>query len=152
MRRVFCLVAVVAASVAVGVPTAGAAAGPKAAFQVGFSLNCDAKTQPFCTSVVGLGGEWGWYAFNRDGSFDATVTFCGHGTPGQNGAGHENLDGIWTTGAPVDPPIWGQSSDFFISTDNGVTWQDTDIPAAAGHYSFKPAPGISGIAQVSAIP
>jgi hypothetical protein len=122
-----------------------------AAFQVGFSLNCDNKSAPFCTSVVGLGGEWGWFAFNRDNSFDATLTFCGHGSGG-SGAEHQNLDGLWTTGTPTDPPIWGQSSDFFISTDGGQTWQDTDIPAAAGHYSFKPAPGISAVAQVSAIP
>jgi hypothetical protein len=151
MRRVILAVVVLAAASAFAVPTAGAAGGPKAAYQVGFSLNCDNKQAPFCTSVVGLGGEWGWFAFNNDGTFDATLTFCGHGSDG-SGAGHVNLDGWWTTGAPTDPPIWGQSSDFYVSTDGGATWSDTDIPATAGHYQLHPAPGITAIAQVSQIP
>lgn len=153
MRKLVALIAAAAASFAVAsvaAPSAGAY-GNTAKYQVAVSLNCDAKTNPFCTSVVGLGGEWAWFAFNNDYTFDATMTVCSHGSGG-SGAFHQNLDGIWMTAAPQDPPIWGQTSDFFINTDGGTTWQDTDVPAAAGHYSFKPAPGISGIAQVSAIP
>ncbi len=140
MRKALVLVAVAAAAFAaasVAAPSAGAY-GNTAEFQVAVSLNCDAKTQPFCTSVVGLGGEWAWFAFNNDGTFDATLTFCSH--EGFNGAFHQNIGGIWKTGTPVDHPIWGQTSDFFVSGDNGVSWQDTDVPAVAGHYGFKPAP------------
>jgi hypothetical protein len=152
MRKLLVLIAVASAAVAVAsIATPSAAAyGNTAQYQVAVSLNCDAKTQPFCTSVVGLGGEWAWFAFNNDGTFDATLTFCSHGE--FNGAFHQNLDGIWTTGTPTDPPIFGQTTDFFISTDGGVSWEDTDVPAAAGHYSFKPAPGISAVVQVAAIP
>jgi hypothetical protein len=75
---------------------------------------------------------------------------CAH--EGFFGAGEVNLDGDWKIGAPLDPPIWGQSSDFLVSTDGGQSWQDSDIPASPGHYSFKPAPGISAVAQVTAIP
>src|SRR5258708_2207412 len=142
MRKALVLVAVAAAAFAaasVAAPSAGAY-GNTAEFQVAVSLNCDAKTQPFCTSVVGLGGEWAWFAFNNDGTFDATLTFCSH--EGFNGAFHQNIDGIWKTGTPVDFPIWGQTSDFFVSGDNRATWQATDVPAAAGPYSFNPAPGI----------
>jgi len=146
---VICLVA--ALFVSFGARSASAAYGNKAEYQVGFSLNCDNKTQPFCTSVVGLGGEWGWFVFNNDGTFSAQITFCGH-SQGGSGAGHVGFGGIWTTGDPIDPPIWGQSSNFLVSTDGGATWQDTDIPATPGHYSFKPAPGISAGAQVSEIP
>lgn len=151
MQKALVLGAIAAAFVFASVvaPSAGAY-GNTAEFQVAVSLNCDAKSQPFCTSVVGLGGEWAWFAFNNDGTFDATMTFCSH--EGVYGAFHQNLDGVWKAAAPVDPPIWGQSSDFFVSVDHGASWQDTDVPAAAGHYGFKPAPGISAVAQVSAIP
>lgn len=144
------LTALAAVMAALVVALPASAAGSPAAYQVGFSLNCDNKTAPFCTSGVGLGGEWGWFAFNKDTTFDATIAFCSH--EGFNGAFGGPLDGTWKVAAPTDPPIFGQSSDFFISFDSGQTWQDTDIPATAGHYSFKPAPGISAVAQVTAIP
>lgn len=126
--------------------------GGKAAYQVGFSFNCDNQSSPFCSPEgFGLGGEWGWYAFNNDGTFDAQITFCSHGQ-GQNGAGHASENGLWTTG-PAEGPggvgLFGQTSDFYISVDNGVSWQDTMIPSGAGHYSVKLAPGVSAEAQVA---
>ena len=135
----------------VAVPTAGAY-GNNAQYQVGFSLNCDDRTNFFCTNVVGIGGEWGWYEFDNDRTFDATITFCGH-AQGFNGAGHQNLDGVWktaTTSFPIFPGATDQT--FWISTDGGQTWQDTGMPAAAGHYSFHPSPGVAAEATVSLIP
>jgi hypothetical protein len=41
------------------------------------------------------------------------------------------------------------SLDFYPSTDGGVTWNDTMVPAAAGHYSAKLAPGVSAEVQVA---
>jgi hypothetical protein len=129
------------------VGTAGAYGG-KAAYQVGFSFNCDNKASSFCApDVFGLGGEWGWYAFNSDGTFDAQITFCSH-AQGMNGAGHESVDGLWETGTPAFP-LFGETSDFFISVDDGLTWQDTMIPASAGHYALKLGPGVSAEAQVA---
>jgi len=129
------------------VGTAGAYGG-KAQYQVGFSFNCDNRSSPFCApSVFGLGGEWGWYAFNSDGTFDAQITFCGH-AQGFNGAGHQSADGLWTTG-PAGSPVFGAASDFYVSFDGGLTWHDTTIPSAAGHYSAKLGPGVSAEAQVA---
>jgi hypothetical protein len=154
MKRILLLVASLAAIASLaGVATPAARAyGNTAQYQVGFSLNCDNRSAFFCTNVVGLGGFWGWYAFNNDGTFDATLTFCAHGQ-GFNGAFHQNVDGIWkidTTSQPIFPGATTQT--FWTSSDNGVTWSDTQMPAAPSHYSFKPAPGISAEATVTLIP
>ena len=122
--------------------------GGKAQYQVGFSFNCDNASSFYCSpDVFGLGGEWGWYAFNSDGTFDAQITFCGHGQLG-SGAGHVSEDGIWTTG-PAELPLFGATSDFYISLDGGSSWQDTTIPSGVGHYAAKLAPGVSAEAQVA---
>lgn len=125
--------------------------GGKAQYQVGFAFNCDNRASQFCAlppDGFGLGGEWGWYAFNSDGTFDAQITFCAHGQ-GLNGAGHQSADGLWTTGPATVPVFSGVTTDFYISFDGGITWQDTMIPYGAGHYSVKLAPGVSAEAQVS---
>jgi hypothetical protein len=41
------------------------------------------------------------------------------------------------------------SLDFYPSTDGGVTWNDTMVPAVAGHYSAKLALGVSAEVQVA---
>ena len=107
-------------------------------WQVGFSFNCD---NPSVCGADGLGGFWGWYAFYSDGTGDAALTGCGHtvhgGGPGSAGAGHENVDiEAWH----VDPV----SGDFVIDTSTPSDAEgDTGIPAAPGHYSLHPAPGVS---------
>ncbi len=141
-------VVVVALSVTAG---SASAYGGKASYQVGFAFNCDNPAVPLCAPApagFGLGGEWGWYAFNSDHTFDAQIAFCGHGASG-SGASHASESGIWMTGAPALPALFGQQSDFLISFDGGLTWQDTSIPATVGHYSAKLAPGVSAEAQVS---
>jgi len=149
MKKMLLLVAAVAVAASLVGAGSASAYGGKAAYQVGFSFNCDNKTSQFCTPQnFGLGGEWGWYAFNSDGTFDAQITFCSH-APAFKGAGHQSEDGLWTTG-PATQPFFGQTTDdFYTSTDGGTTWQDTFIPAAAGHYSAKLAPGVSAEAQVA---
>lgn len=147
MRRLLLGLAAAGATMFALAGTASAYGG-KAQYQVGFSFNCDNQTSPFCApTAFTLGGEWGWYAFNSDGTFDAQITFCGHGQ-GLTGAGHESVDGWWTTG-PAGFPLFGETSDFYISLDGGATWNDTMIPAAVGHYSAKLAPGVSAEAQVA---
>lgn len=148
MGKLLLVAAVVAAAVAVVAPGAGAY-GNNAEYQTAISLNCDNKTSPFCTQIVGLGGEWAWYAFNTDGTVDGTATFCSH--EGFFGAFHVNGDGIWKTG-PALMPVFGVSTDFYVSFDGGATWEDTTIPYAAGHFAAKLGPGISAEAQVTAIP
>jgi hypothetical protein len=143
------LVAAVAVAAALVGVSSALAYGGKATYQVGFSFNCDNKTSDYCApGNFALGGEWGWYAFNSDGTVDAQITFCAHGQ-GLNGAGHESADGLWKTG-PATEPFFGQTiDDFYVSLDGGQTYQDTFIPAAAGHYSAKLAPGVSAEAQVA---
>lgn len=149
MKRLLLLVAALAAAASlVGVGSARAYGG-QAAYQVGFAFNCDIASSPLCApDAFGLGGEWGWYAFNSDGTFDAQVTSCGHGQ-GFNGAGHQSEDGLWKA-MPASQPFFRQTTDFWVSFDGGQSWSDTLIPYGAGHYSAKLAPGISAEAQVAA--
>lgn len=145
LGRRWYLAAVVAVVVFVALAGAGraAAAASNEQWQVGFSFNCDNKTA--CPSTGGLGGFWGWYAFNSDGTGDAALTFCGHGPPGSGGAGHENVQILdWTIGGNGDFVI--------VSSSPADAEGDTGIPAAPGHYSLHPAPGISGNVQVSLNP
>lgn len=151
MKRLLLVVAALGAAASlIGVSSARAYGG-KASFQVGFAFNCDNKTSPICTTPppqgFGLGGEWGWYAFAGDGTFDAQITFCSH-SQGTNGAGHASEDGLWTV-MPSSQPLFGQTNDFWISLDGGNSWSDTLVPADAGHYSAKLAPGVSAEAQVA---
>src|SRR5713226_1790563 len=157
MRKLLLLAAAVASFVAAAVaaPIASADYANTVQYQAAISLNCDNKSATFCTQMVGLGGEWEWFAFSNNGSFDATITFCGHNDPVfGSGAFHFNDSGQWQPGpaGPTSPPF-GQTQDFWVN--DGTGWQDSGIPYLANqsmHYSFKPAPGISAVAQVSYIP
>ena len=160
MRKAVLLLAVcgAAALVASFGAKSAAAYGNNAEYQAALSLNCDNKSAPFCTQQVGLGGVWKWFAFNQDGSFDSTETFCGHNDPVfGSGAFHFNGDGEWMV-APASPesPPFGQTSDFWVNYNDGNGWQDSLVPYpglhTSAHFSFHPAPAISAMAQVSYIP
>src|SRR6266536_723677 len=102
MRKVIALAVVCVAAALIasfGAKTASADYGNTAQYQASISLNCDNKSAPFCTQVVGLGGVWSWFAFSNDGTFDSTETFCGHNDPDYgSGAFHFNGDGNWQPG------------------------------------------------------
>jgi|SRR5690348_15962253 hypothetical protein len=155
MRKLLLLAAAVFAVFAVAAPIASADYGNTAQYQAAISLNCDNKSSPFCTQMVGLGGEWEWFAFSNNGTYDATMTFCGHNDPiFGSGAFHMNDSGLWEPGpaGPTAPPF-GQTQDFWINDGHG--WQDSGVPylpLTSKHYSFKGGPGISAEAQVSYIP
>jgi hypothetical protein len=160
MRKLLVLGAAIASAVGligIAAPTAGAY-GNNAQYQAALSLNCDNKSSSFCTNVVGLGGVWKWFAFNSDGTFDSTETFCAHNDPVfGSGAFHFNGDGEWKVDAPSqESPPFGQSLEFWVNYNDGQGWQDSLVPyPGAGvsmHYSAKLGPGISAEAQVSAIP
>jgi hypothetical protein len=161
MRKVVMLAVVCAAAALVatfGARTASADYGNTAQYQAALSLNCDNKSVPFCTQVVGLGGTWQWFAFSNDRTFDSTETFCGHNDPVfGSGAFHFNGSGEWTVGpASPEAPPFGQTQDFWVNYNDGAGWQDSEVPypgpATSAHYSFHPAPGIAAMAQVSYIP
>ena len=157
MRRLLLAAIVSAALLGVVAPTALADYGNTAQSQAAISLNCDNKSSLFCTTQVGLGGVWSWFAFSNDGTFDSTETFCAHNDPTfGSGAFHFNGDGEWKVAAPgPEAPPWGQSLDFWVNYNDGQGWQDSLVPYVANtsmHYSFKGGPGISAVAQVSYIP
>lgn len=143
--------------VAVAVPVANADYGNTAQYQAAVSLNCNNKTAAFCTEQGGLGGIWQWFAFNNDGSFDSTETFCAHNDPEfGSGAFHFNGDGTWTVGPATDEaPPFGQTEDFYVDYQDGNGPQDSGVPYLehqSMHYSAKLGPGISAEAQVAYIP
>jgi hypothetical protein len=154
MRKSSLLIALVAALAAVAfaaAPTAGAY-GSTAVYQVTFSLNCTNPTPGACDQFGGPGGVWGWIEFDSDHTGDMTVTVCGHtvggGGPGGAGAGHANVDiSSWSTSGglfsidastPVLPPFLSGTA--------------LEIPAAPGHYSGHPFPGLAEEITVVQIP
>ena len=58
--------------------------------------------------------------------------------------------------ANAKPDIYSRSfEDFWVNYNDGHGWQDSGVPYVANksmHYSFKPMPGISAVAQVAYIP
>jgi hypothetical protein len=115
-------------------------------YQLTFSLNCDNRTSPLCApDAFGLGGAWGWIEPDSDGTADATLTFCGHGQ-GQNGAFHQNLDGVPWTIVPGED-LNGQFQVGVDPTDQYIIFPDPNLgfiafPVTPGHYSTTFGPGI----------
>jgi hypothetical protein len=172
MRRLRLLLVLGASVVALGLlaaPGASADYGKTSQYQVGISLNCDMPHSSICDQFGGTGGFWGWYVFNNDGTGDAQVAGCGHttggiGGPGGAGAGHEDIDFTWTTGPASGPIVSPNGLDFYITSDTtrftgrgggvatNINEGDTGIPAYPGHYSFRPAPGVSAQITVALNP
>ena len=126
---------------------------------------------------IGLGGVWTWAALDTDGGaataanpspMDATVAFCGHQTVGEpNGAfGHPDLFGVWYRIDSLDQmpaagiPFFdvgallasGYTGGYYVLDFFPGSGQDDFIevvPASAGHYAMKPAPGVSIETQVA---
>jgi hypothetical protein len=145
--RVMLVVSVVTACTALlaSASVASASYGRLAKYQITFSQNCD--NPAFCLGGQGgLGGTWGWAVLNSDGTSDLQITFCGH-APGQGGgAGHEAVDiNAWS----IDS---ANGVFFFNSTSDPSFEGDTPIPAAPGHYSMHPAPGVAMEITVVKIP
>lgn len=110
---------------------------------------------------AGLGDFWGWVEFDRsaDGAItgDAQVTGCAHflGGGGGGGASHSDVD-ILSAPSQPDDPNYPNGQVFYVDSNviNGVPNDpeglgDAGIPAEAGHYSAHPAPGVTGMIQVS---
>lgn len=115
--------AVVSAAALLGVTAApaGAAYGPLAEYQVAISANCNNVS--IC-GADGLGGFWGWAVFNTDGTADAELTGCGH-LQGGGGGGASHMS--------VDAVAWNIQNGTVWTSQDGVHFHDTGIPAAPGH-------------------
>jgi hypothetical protein len=139
-------VGVCASALGIGLATAGTASASSAAhpaYEVAFSQSCDNAS--LCYGGPGaLGGSWGWAVLNTNGTGDLQITLCGHGG-GQAGAQHFSVDIYqWS--------IDSANGVFYInSSDNPMFNGDSPIPAAPGHYSQHPAPGVSMEIQVTAV-
>lgn len=167
MRRLFVLVAAVAAALALSTSPANAYGGGAEhdMWQVGLSFNCN--NPDFCGDE--LGGFWGWVEFDRsaDGTQtwgDAELAFCAHtvGGGGFAGAGHTSIEvESWTIepGSAGEQTFFasGEQTDSFRGTTDtfDITHEDTGIPAVPGHYStseilgFSPPPGVAIQIQVA---
>jgi len=174
MRRLFVMLAALAAAVALSAgfaSSAGAYGGGSShdTWQVGLSFNCDNPT--FCGND--LGDFWGWVEFDRaaNGTItgDAQLTGCGHsvggGGPGSAGAGHMDMDITSAHIGPSQPddPNYPSGQVFYVDhnvvnftgresgtvTDDPDFLGDSGIPVEPGHYSVHPAAGVAFMVQVA---
>src|SRR5207248_1958889 len=152
-RTIFSLAFTIALAISslVTLSAPAAAYGSDAVWQIGFSFNCNdpvacavSQSNPF-----GPGGFWGWIELDSTthpgtaGSAEIVVTGCDHFRPTapHGGADHFTVDGTW----------WTANNTLFVSTTafGGVFFT---APAASGHVSLRPAPGINMELQVALIP
>jgi hypothetical protein len=150
--RVFGLLAALVAGFVIGgaAPAAadyGNSGGNVQLYQLTASMNCNNPS--LCSS---LGGFWAWGEFNKDGTFSAEITFCGHlrGPGGFNGAGHEHADGHYIiTDFGLGPWIVLVSEvDVLTGQGHGVTITVPSEfmpvgPAVKGHFSTVDLLGFS---------
>jgi hypothetical protein len=124
----------VVSSMFVATPMASADYGSNALYQITFSQNCNNAS--FCLGGDGgLGGDWGWAAFNTDHTGDLEATFCGHEPGVGAGAGHEHVDLMWDYDA---------SGMFVITWASDPSFEgQSPIPTTPGHYNLHPAPGVA---------
>lgn len=144
IKRIIIMLAGLASAFGIALATAGAASasyGHGAEYQIAFSQNCNNASSPYCSG--GTGGAWGWAVLNTDRTGDLQITLCQHGY----GAQHFSVDiSSWGVDTSQTPPV------FTLTTNNSMFNGDSPIPAAPGHYSEHPAPGVSMEIQVTKIP
>jgi hypothetical protein len=134
-----------------GVAAYGAADHPLA--QIEFSANCNNPSYPLCApppAGFGLGGIWVWIEIDSNGTGDIAGAGCGHIRGGGGGAGSIRGDITWTasTGArgltfAVDP------HNLYYNVSLGDGGPPISFPQTVGHYSFRPAPGVSIQTQIA---
>ena len=137
--------------------------------QVEVSANCNNPTFPLCQQV-GLGGVWFWSELDTAGgnTMDYTLTFCGHATPAlplppgaaPGAFGHPGT-GTWSWIANLSQAPPG-AFPFFSGYNGSQGYYVLDffpgsgqndfiavVPAAIGHYSFKPVSGTTIQTQIA---
>jgi len=140
-----------------GVGTSGVAAYGRADHplaQIEFSANCNNPSFPLCAPApdgFGLGGIWLWIEIDTSGTGDVAGAGCGHVRGGGGGgAGSIKGDITWwaSTGAQglafaVDP------NNMYYNVDIGDGGPPFSFPQTVGHYSFRPAPGVTVQTQIA---
>jgi hypothetical protein len=157
MRRFRIIFLGVALAVAtLGVSTSGVAAYGRADHplaQIEFSANCNNPGFALCAPPpdgFGLGGIWLWIEIDTGGTGDVAGAGCGHVRGGGGGAGSIRGDVTWwaSTGPQglafaVDP------HNLYYNVDIGDGGPPLSFPQTVGHYSFKPAPGVTVQTQIA---
>jgi hypothetical protein len=140
--------------------------------QVEISANCNNPSYELCQQV-GLGGVWAWAEVDNtgdgtSGTMDFTLSECGHtiggGGPGSAGAGGGPGEGNWyLVDSLADiPDLGGMPFPFFDPSKSYDAYYVLDffpgsgeddfiavVPAAQGHYGFRPVHGATIQTQVA---
>ena len=122
--------------------------------QIAVSANCNNPDFPLCApppAGFGLGGIWLWIEIDSGGSGDVAGAGCGHirGV----GGGADPIRGDITWWSSTGP----QGFNFFAIDPNNLYYNVSlgnggppfSFPQTQGHYSFKPAPGVSVQVQIA---
>ena len=142
-----------------GVSTSGVAAYGRADHplaQIEFSANCNNPSFPLCAPPpdgFGLGGVWLWIEIDTGGSGDVAGAGCGHVRGGGGGAGPIKGDVTWTGGAAAGEAFFtdpqGAYYNVTLPGPPGAPPMVLSFPQTQGHYSFKPAPGVTIQLQIA---
>lgn len=122
--------------------------------QIEVSANCNDPSFPLCFEPpdgFGLGGIWLWIEIDANQTGDVAGSGCGHirGV----GGGAESIRGDitwWPSTGPDGVALFGvDPNDQYYNVDLGTGDPPFSFPRTAGHYSFKPVPGVTVQTQVA---
>ena len=134
-----------------GVAAYGAADHPLA--QIEFSANCNNPSFPLCApppAGFGLGGIWVWIEIDANNTGDIAGAGCGHVRGGGGGAGSIRGDITWTASTgPQGIAFAVDPHNLYYNVNLGDGGPPISFPQTVGHYSFRPAPGVSIQTQVA---
>jgi hypothetical protein len=144
---------------ALAIPTLAVGSGSVLAYgkadqplaQVEVSANCNNPSYPLCANVVGTGGIWVWIEVDANGMADVAGAACEHTVGGPRGGAFPiRAEVPWTYASGSDFPPQAvfavDPSDSYYAIPAVL---DFPIPVTPGHYSFRPAPGVSLQIQVA---
>lgn len=133
--------------------------GNGAAYQVGFSVNCQNPVTCVAgpTNPFGIGGIWGWIVVDNAGKVDGEVEVQGHqnANPSLNGAGHISFSGFAIPTPMQSPFIPADPNGKYLlifQCGGGGCQPAFEIEATGGHYAQNFGPGINTEIQVSQLP
>jgi hypothetical protein len=142
------------------VATLGASSGGVAAYgradqplaQIEFSANCNNPAFPLCfppPNGFGLGGVWFWIEIDANGTGDIAGAGCGHDRAGSGGAGPITGEISWTGGAATGEAFFVDPNGKYYNVTLPGSPVALSFPQTQGHYSFRPAPGVTIQLQVA---
>lgn len=144
---------------ALAVASLGASTGGVAAYgradqplaQIEFSANCNNPSYFLCSpEFFGLGGVWLWIEIDANGTGDIAGAGCGHVRGVGGGAGSIRGDITWTASSvPQGLSFAVDPNNLYYNVSLGDGGPPLSFPQTVGHYSFRPAPGVSVQTQIA---